>query len=151
LGSFIDTAADYIPNQHDTCNITIITNTQSKKDKRSITEYILIMQMNHDTIISVEHFTMLQNVNPLRCGGKGSIQTYYDKKSDKKCLLMIISSYKNPVKPIDMTLIHRHFSTMLFTTDGDDTSSKNDWSEVSINRKRTRKSDIKYEKICDNK
>ena len=148
LSSFIQTAAQVIPQKHTKCNVILKSNTQSMNGV-SLIEYVVLMQFAPETVFDIGAYSLLQHVNPVRCGGKDSITNYFDKKFDKQCLCMTISSCRNPICFQDSVLIHQHYTTTLYTTDKDESSSTNNCDEVSINRKRARKSDIKYDKISD--
>lgn len=153
ISNCIETAAKYITQSQNIskeCDI-IIRNTTETTGDLTLTEYRVLMQFHTDTVIEVQHIAYIQHVNPLRCSGKDSIKMFYDSRNNKMCLMLTLASTRNPIRLTDSVLIHQHFTTMLCTTDQDDSSSKNPLDEVSINRKRARKGDIMYNKIHDSK
>lgn len=158
ISNCIETAFKYITEsntQQMTQEAQIIIKTKKETlDEVTLVEYSVLMRFHIDTVISAKHYALIQHVNPLRCGCGDSIQVFCDSTdpdSLKQCLLLRISSMSNPIRASDSVLFHQHFKTMLATDDQDDFSSKNTLNEVSINRKRARKGDIIYNKICDNK
>ena len=150
ITEFIDTAARIVPLRHDTCGILILTNKQQKFE-HVLGEYLIVFQMSPDTVFELHHHAILQHLNPIRCAQRDSIRTFYDRKIDKQCMVIVLPSHRNKIVPGDSTLIFRNYTTMMVTTDDDDMSSKNTYSEQSINRKRQKKNEVQYTKICDNK
>lgn len=153
ISNCIETAAEYIPQSQQVskeCGI-VIKNTKEMVEDITLIEYTVLLQFHIDTIIELQHIALLQHVNPLRCSGKDAIKVFCDSQGNKMCVLLTISSTLNPLRLTESVLIHQHFTTMLYTTDQDDASSKNPLDEISVNRKRARKGDIVYGKICDNK
>ena len=149
ISNAVETAAKYITQSQNIskeCGI-VIKNTTETTGELTLTEYKVLLQFHTDTVIDVQHIAYIQHVNPLRCSGKDSIKVFYDSRNNKMCLMLTIASMLNPIRLTDSVLIHQHFTTMLYTTDQDDSSSKNPLEEVSINRKRARKGDIMYNKI----
>lgn len=150
ISHFIKAAASSIPQKHDKCKVIIVSNKQVK-DGITLVEYAVLMQFNADTVFEIQNLAILQHVNPLRCCGRDSIKTYFDKSCDKNCLLMTIASTRNPIKLTESVFIYQHYTSLLMTTDDDESSSKNNFNELSVNRKRAKKSDIRHEKVSDNK
>ncbi len=156
ISNLIETAANCIPHLQQVsrdCGI-VIKNTKETMDDITLVEYKVLLQFHPDTVVEGQHIGLLQHVNPMRCGGKDTIKVFYDSTTNKQCLCLTVSSNINPIRLTDCVLIHQHFTTMLYTTDQDDSSSKNQLDEISVNRKRARKNgngNIEYNKKCDNK
>lgn len=143
ISEFIDQAARTLPQKHDVCDIIIVTDAQTKNEY-TLAEYIVVIKMLPDTVVDIGPLTDIQMVNALRCGRRDSIKTYYDRKTDKQCVQMTLTSFKSPVCIGEGTLTHRHYSMIMTTSEGDRAD------ELSVNRKRAKNSSVNYEKICDN-
>lgn len=151
ISNFVNTSARYLAPAHEKCQYIITTNQQTRLG-HSILEYLIVVQLSPETVFEIQSLSMLQHINPLRCGTKDSIKHYYDREFNKQCVVMAVSASANLVTITDNVLIHQHYSgisTMLATSDGDDTSSHQDFREASINRKRGKKNEVKHEKLCD--
>lgn len=164
VSNFIETAAEYIPDAQQLskeCGV-VIKCTKEVVHDITLVEYTILLQFHIDTVVEIQNLSILQHINPLRCSGKDSIKIFCDSENNKQCVLLTVASTLNPVRLTESVLIHQHFTTTLFTTDNDDSSSKNALDEVSINRKRACKRDVRasstengqsitYKKGCDNK
>ncbi len=153
VSNFVNVSARCLAPSHEKCQYIITTNQQTRHG-HSLLEYLIVVQLSPETVFEVQSLAMLQHINPLRCATKDSIKQYYDREFDKQCVLMAVSASANLVIIDDNVLIHQHYgriSTMLATGDGDHTSSRQDFDENSINRKRSKKTnEVKHEKLCDN-
>jgi hypothetical protein len=149
ISEYIDVASRLVPQKHDTCGIIITTNRQQKFGF-TLAEYVIVLQMNRGTVFELHHFATLQHLNPVRCSMRDSIKNFYDEQSDKALLVIVLPSHRNHLVLRDSTLILRNYTTALVTSDDDDMSSKNTYDELSVNRKRQKKNEMNYKKLCDN-
>ena len=152
MAQYIHTAACSIPLPHQPqCNVIILTRNQVKYGY-TLTIYLVLLQFDKETVFEDQHVSLLQSINPARCGGGGSIKMYYDHQTEKQTMALNISSYKNPVNIKDMIVTQTHFTiTLCNTTDQDESSSRGDSCEISVNRKRARKGDntLNYNKVSE--
>lgn len=148
LSEYIDVASRLVPQKHDTCGIIITTNRQQKFG-HTLAEYVIVLQMNRGTVFELHHFATLQHLNPIRCSMRDSIKNFYDEQSDKALLVIVLPSHRNTLVLRDSTLILRNYTSALVTSDDDDMSSKNTYDELSVNRKRQKKNEVNYKKLCD--
>ena len=151
ISNFVNVSARYLAPQYEKCGYIITTN-QQERNGYTVLEYLILVQLSPETVFEVQALSMLQHINPLRCGTGSSIKQYYDPQFNKQCVLMTVSASANLVNITDNVLIHQHYSnihTMLATSDTDDTSSTQNYDEASTNRKRSTKNEVKHEKICD--
>lgn len=133
------------------CDVVITSIQETVNDLVRLDAYVVLFQFHIDTIFEVQHLAAIQHINPLRCGTEKSIKTFVDTVKNKHCLMLTIASTLSPLVPTSALLFVQNFSSPLMTSDQDETSSKNDLREQSVNRKRARKNEISYSKICDNK
>lgn len=153
ISNVIKTASNFITQSNSIskeCGV-IITCAKQVVDNITLLDYVVLLQFHIDTVFEAQHFAMIQHVNPIRCGSGDSIKTFPDIQKNKHCMMITVSSVNNPVQLKETVLIYQHFSTLLYTSDDDETSSKNPLKEESINRKRAKKGDILYSKVCVNK
>lgn len=152
ISNFVNVSARYLAPQYEKCQYIITTN-QQERNGYTVLEYLIVAQLSPETVFEIQALSVLQHINPLRCGTGNTIKQYYDRKFDKQCVLMAVSASANLIAITDNVLIHQHYNnihTMLATSDGDDTSSAQNYDEASMNRKRVKKNEVKHEKICDN-
>lgn len=126
----------------------IVYTNKNERDGYVLHEYCMVFQFPAGTRLKYDSFALVLEINKLRIT-PSSIIGYFDEKKKRTTVSFMMSSVKNPILILESILIHQHISTVLTSTDHDGLSSKNTFEEASVTRKRSKKTDIKYEKICE--
>jgi hypothetical protein len=128
-------------------NMMVYTDT-SERDGYTLAEYHMVFQFPTGTRLKYESFALVLEINKTRINPR-SIVGYFDEKIKMTCITFTLASVKNPILIVENILVSQCISLTLMNTDTDGLSSKDNSAQVSITRKRSRKSDVKYEKLCE--